>query len=237
MTQRLSIPMAPHRRSAEYSFFGPPPSPSFLGETSLIPMSDGDARERETDAITKIQATFKGNKTREETAPMRAKWSGRSDMLKLWRSGLTRVRLRLMAARCLHIEDTFFAREYAVQYERHNLYLAKLRNGVSAAHGALNTYRDVKTSLLHNPARADIAAASAGVLGVNVLRCLGYGSGPPLDVKPRTMAGLASPNARKKQDGLRPNQIPHVSTNSNTKTHLRMIATSASSRSAPVLRR
>lgn len=90
---------------------------------------------------------------------------------------------------------------------------------------------------MHNPARADIAAASAGVLGVNVLRCLGYGSGPPLDVKPRTMAGLASPNARKKQDGLRPNQIPHVSTNSNTKTHLRMIATSASSRSAPVLRR
>ena len=122
-------------------------------------MSDGDARERETDAITKIQATFKGNKTREETAPMRAKWSGRSDMLKLWRSGLTRVRLRLMAARCLHIEDTFFAREYAVQYERHNLYLAKLRNGVSAAHGALNTYRDVKTSLLANAASKQFAGS------------------------------------------------------------------------------
>ena len=88
---------------------------------------------------------------------------------------------------------------------------------------------------MHNPARADITAASAGVLGVNVLRCLGYGSGPPLDVKPGTMAGLASPNARKKQAGLRPNQIPHVSTNSNMNTHLRMIATS--SRSAPVLRR
>ena len=160
MTQSFCFPFGKVQGAVSLDLlFRPSPSFSRKDVSDTKPMSDGDARERETDAITKIQATFKGNKTREETAPMRAKWSGRSDMLKLWRSGLTRVRLRLMAARCLHIEDTFFAREYAGQYERHNLYLAKLRNGISAAHGALNTYREVKTNLLANDASKQLAGS------------------------------------------------------------------------------
>ena len=80
-----------------------------------------------------VQAAFGGKK--EVLAPSSSRvYTGRTDMLRLWRTGLTRVRLRLMAARCLQIEGAMsFASEYAVLYERHNEYLAKLRTGVKAA--------------------------------------------------------------------------------------------------------
>lgn len=95
-----------------------------------------------------VQAAFGGR--REVLAPSSSRiHTGRTDMLRLWRTGLTRVRLRLMAARCLQIEGVMsFASEYAVLYERHNEYLAKLRTGVKAAGRQLSAYNDVRSNHL-----------------------------------------------------------------------------------------
>ena len=102
--------------------------------------------DAQANAATALSAAWRGVHTR-KVVPQSKTVQHRIKMLRLWREGFRRVRTRLAAARCLHI-DSIYVAEIRWHYKKHDAYLHKLRLGANVGHRVIGLFEDKKAHLM-----------------------------------------------------------------------------------------
>ena len=99
-----------------------------------------------TNAATALSAAWRGVHTR-KVEPQSKVVARRIELLRRWREGFKRVRIRLAATRCLRIEAIYVA-ELRPHYKKHDTYLNKLRLGMALGHRVIDLFEEKKAHLM-----------------------------------------------------------------------------------------